>query len=65
VTQLFKEEPGAPRVEVLVTAGEAYPELERAFLQAEREVMAGFRVFDLKTRLRSRKGRLSARPGST
>jgi phosphatidylserine/phosphatidylglycerophosphate/cardiolipin synthase-like enzyme len=42
-----------PKVQVLVTAGEAYPELERAFLSAKREIVAGFRVFDLKTRLRS------------
>jgi phosphatidylserine/phosphatidylglycerophosphate/cardiolipin synthase-like enzyme len=42
-----------PQVQVLVTAGEAYPELERAFLAAQTEIVAGFRVFDLKTRLRS------------
>ncbi len=42
-----------PQVQVLVTAGEAYPELERAFLSARDEIVAGFRVFDLKTRLRS------------
>jgi phosphatidylserine/phosphatidylglycerophosphate/cardiolipin synthase-like enzyme len=41
------------KVQILVTAGEAYPELERAFLSAESEIVAGFRVFDLKTRLRS------------
>lgn len=46
-----------PEVEVFVTGAEAYPALERAFLQAEREVMAGFRVFDLKTRLRSPEAR--------
>lgn len=40
-------------VEVFVTASEAYPALERAFLDARQEIMAGFRVFDLKTRLRS------------
>ena len=47
--------PGAkvPAAQVLVTAAEAYPALERAFLAAEREIVAGFRVFDLKTRLRS------------
>ena len=38
---------------VLITAAEAYPEMERAFLQARREIWAGFRVFDLSTRLRS------------
>jgi phosphatidylserine/phosphatidylglycerophosphate/cardiolipin synthase-like enzyme len=42
-----------PDVEVFVTAAEAYPALERAFLSAEREITAGFRVFDLKTGLRS------------
>jgi phosphatidylserine/phosphatidylglycerophosphate/cardiolipin synthase-like enzyme len=41
---------------MLVTAAEAYPALERAFLAAEREIIAGFRVFDLKTRLRSDEG---------
>lgn len=48
----------APRVQVLVTAGEAYPALERAFLAAEHEIVAGFRVFDLKTRLRSPEARV-------
>lgn len=47
---------GAPQVEVLVTAAEAYPVLERAFLSARHEIEAGFRVFDLKTRLRSEEG---------
>jgi phosphatidylserine/phosphatidylglycerophosphate/cardiolipin synthase-like enzyme len=42
-----------PPVEILVTAAEAYPTLERAFLAADHEIVAGFRVFDLKTRLRS------------
>jgi phosphatidylserine/phosphatidylglycerophosphate/cardiolipin synthase-like enzyme len=42
-----------PPVEILVTAAEAYPTLERAFLVADHEIVAGFRVFDLKTRLRS------------
>lgn len=40
-------------LEVLVTAEEAYPALERAFLQAQTEISACFRVFDLRTRLRS------------
>jgi phosphatidylserine/phosphatidylglycerophosphate/cardiolipin synthase-like enzyme len=43
----------ATKVEVFVTAAEAYPALERAFLSAQTEIVAGFRVFDLKTRLRS------------
>jgi phosphatidylserine/phosphatidylglycerophosphate/cardiolipin synthase-like enzyme len=40
-------------MQIFVTAGEAYPALERAFLAAEHQISAGFRVFDLKTRLRS------------
>lgn len=48
--------PSAPPVQVLVTAAEAYPALERAFLAAEAEISASFRVFDLKTRLRSAEG---------
>ncbi|WP_413875223.1 phospholipase D family protein [Albidovulum sp.] len=47
----------APRVEVLVTAAEAYPALERAFLAAEREISASFRIFDLTTKLRSAEAR--------
>lgn len=49
----LKPVPDAPEVELLVTAAEAYPALERAFLSARAEIVAGFRVFDLKTRLRS------------
>ena len=45
-----------PPIEIFVTAAEAYPAVGRAFLQAEREIMAGFRVFDLKTKLRSPEG---------
>lgn len=40
-------------LEILVTAEEAFPALERLFLSAEREIRAGFRIFDLRTRLRS------------
>jgi phosphatidylserine/phosphatidylglycerophosphate/cardiolipin synthase-like enzyme len=43
----------AADVDILVTAAEAYPALERAFLEARHEIVAGFRVFDLKTKLRS------------
>jgi phospholipase D1/2 len=43
----------APRVKVLITASEAYPELERLFLEAEEEIELGFRIFDPKTRLLS------------
>jgi phospholipase D1/2 len=40
-------------IEILVTASEAYPRLEQAFLTATTEISASFRVFNLKTRLRS------------
>lgn len=43
-------------VSIFVTAAEAYPALERAFLAAESEISAGFRVFDLRTGLRSPEG---------
>lgn len=52
-------EPGDPTVSgdedtlVLVTAAEAYPHLEQLFLEAETEILGGFRVFDPETRLRS------------
>ena len=39
--------------DVLVTAAEAYPRLEQAFLDAEGEIVAGFRIFDPQTKLRS------------
>lgn len=39
--------------EILMTAGEAYPRLERLFLGAEREIWASFRLFDPETRLHS------------
>jgi len=44
----------SPRsVRILLTAAEAYPALERAFLAAQTEIWASFLVFDLRTRLRS------------
>ena len=44
----------APReFRVLLTAEEAYPALEREFLNAREEIRAGFRIFDLTTRLHS------------
>ncbi len=43
-------------VRVLLTAAEAYPALERAFLKAQSEIWASFLVFDLQTKLRSREG---------
>lgn len=47
---------------VLLTAAEAYPALERAFLAATQEIHGSFLVFDLSTRLRSPEAR---RIGST
>lgn len=44
-------------LEVLVTAAEAYPALERAFLEAKEEISASFRLFDLTTRLHSPEAR--------
>ena len=45
----------APRsgAEILLTAEEAFPALERAFLAARQEIALGFRIFDPDTRLRS------------
>jgi phospholipase D1/2 len=53
---LDSEESAEPVVRPLVTAFEAYPELERRFLAARTEIWAGFRVFDLRTKLRSPEG---------
>ncbi len=43
-------------VRILLTAHEAYPALERAFLGAKSEIWASFLVFDLSTKLRSPEG---------
>ncbi|GGH34692.1 phospholipase D1/2 [Cribrihabitans marinus] len=43
--------------DVLLTAEEAYPALEREFLDARTEIWASFRVFDPTTRLRSEAAR--------
>ncbi|MEL6800571.1 MAG: phospholipase D-like domain-containing protein [Pseudomonadota bacterium] len=43
-------------LQVLITAEEVYPEMERAFLAAKREIWASYRVFDLSTKLRSAEG---------
>lgn len=45
------------RFDVLLTAQEAYPALETAFAEAKREIIAGFRVFDPWTKLRSDRAR--------
>ncbi|QCO57199.1 phospholipase (plasmid) [Pseudorhodobacter turbinis] len=42
---------------VHVTAAQAYPALEEHFLDAESSILASFMVFDLSTRLRSKRGR--------
>lgn len=44
-------------VRVLLTGAEVYPEMERAFLAARSEISAGYRAFDLGTKLRSDEGR--------
>jgi phospholipase D1/2 len=41
------------RLRPLVTAAEAYPVFERCVLNAETEIRMSFRIFDLRTRLRS------------
>ena len=43
--------------EVLLTAEEAYPALEREFMAAQDSIIAGFRIFDASTRLRSDEAR--------
>jgi hypothetical protein len=43
--------------DVLITAEEAWPAFERAVLAAKTEVIAGFRIFDLSTRLISDEAR--------
>lgn len=40
-------------LDIFLTAGEAFPALEKLFLEARREVLCGFRIFDLDTNLRS------------
>ncbi len=49
--------PAVQTLTPLITAAEAYPAFERLFLEAETEVWAGFRIFDLDTRLRSAEAR--------
>ncbi len=41
------------RTRILLTAAEAYPAFEQAVLAAQTEIWASFRIFDLRTRLRS------------
>ena len=52
------ETPGkTSSIDVLLTAQEAFPALERAFLAARTEIWASFRIFDLSTELRSAEAR--------
>lgn len=48
-----RQMPPLEDMQVLVTAEEAYPAMERAFLNAQTEICASYRVFDLFTKLRS------------
>ncbi len=41
-------------VRLLITAEQAYPAMEHAFLDARTEIWASYRIFDLATRLRSK-----------
>ena len=50
-------QPAITRLRPLVTAAEAYPAFERCFLGAKTEIRMSFRVFDLRTRLRSAEAR--------
>jgi phosphatidylserine/phosphatidylglycerophosphate/cardiolipin synthase-like enzyme len=47
------QDPEITALRCLMTASEAYPALERAFLAARTEISASFLVFDLDTKLRS------------
>ncbi|PZX18898.1 phospholipase D1/2 [Palleronia aestuarii] len=49
--------PGAASVRLLLTAEEAFPAFEEAALAARRRIVAGFRIFDPSTKLRSEMGR--------
>ena len=57
MAQVTTETDDVAEVEVLLTAQEVYPEMERSFLSAKSEISAGYRVFDLSTKLRSDEGR--------
>ena len=48
----------ARQFEVLLTAAEAYPRFEEQFLDTQSEIVAGFRVFDPWTKLRSARGQM-------
>jgi phospholipase D1/2 len=58
MTLAARQSPGdRPHTHVLITAHEAFPAFEEAVLDAESELVAGFRIFDLSTKLRSPRGR--------
>ncbi|SMY09984.1 phospholipase D family protein [Flavimaricola marinus] len=48
---------GLDHLEILVNASEAYPRLEQLFLGAQSNISMGFRLFDLRTKLRSASAR--------
>ena len=48
---------GLDEVDILITAEEGFPAFERAVLAARDKIVAGFRIFDLSTRLRTPEGR--------
>ena len=50
---MMELKPEAQESTIFLTASEAYPALERQFLEARSHIVAGFRVFDLRTKLRS------------
>lgn len=48
---------GVAEFDALITADEAWPALEREILRAQDEILMGFRIFDMRTRLRSKEAR--------
>lgn len=60
-TEMAADAPQALTLRPLITAHEAFPELERQFLGAREEIWASFRIFDLDTLLRSEEGRAVGR----
>lgn len=45
------------KTKILITAEQAYPAYERAFLEAKNNILMGFRIFDPNTRLYSKEAR--------
>ncbi|WGH77710.1 phospholipase D family protein [Jannaschia ovalis] len=52
-----RDGPADADIDLFITAAEAYPAFERVVLGATREIVAGFRIFDFSTRLRSEQAR--------